>query len=67
MQANTLDFNKWEKHASGLTMAQLEYIVLDCRAACKAMRGHNPDKENYYSDQAATYASEARKRLKRVA
>ena len=63
MQATTADFIRWESHAKGLTVRQLEYVIIDCRNACKAMQGHNPEKENYYSDQAATYASEARKRI----
>ena len=30
----------------------------------KAMRGCNPDKEGFYSDQASTYAIELKRRLK---
>jgi len=48
----------WEKLAKRATNSELTHIVKDCREAEIAMRGWNPEKEGYYSDQAATYQME---------
>lgn len=64
MSATAQDFAKWEAHAKTLDVAALTYIVQDCREAAEAMRGWNPEKENFYADQAFTYADEIRRRQK---
>ena len=45
-----------------MSIAELLYAAEDCRQAELAMRGWNPVKEGYYSDQASTYGDEARRR-----
>jgi hypothetical protein len=60
--ATAEDFKKWEAHAKTLSKESLEYVISDCRAAKKAMHGWNPNRENYYADQAMTYSQELRKR-----
>lgn len=52
------DFQRWEDHARTCTSAELFYIIRDCKQAEAAMRGWNPIKEGFYSDQASTYARE---------
>ena len=53
--ATSQDFAKWE---------DLVYIIQDCRNARQAMKGWNPEKENYYADQGMTYSDELRRRTK---
>ena len=52
----------WEANAKICDEGQLKFIIADCRKAQQAMQGHNPEKEGFYSDQAATYSDELRKR-----
>jgi len=52
----------WENLAKRASNSELTHIVEDCREAEIAMRGWNPDLEGYYSDQAATYQMEIRRR-----
>lgn len=52
----------WEKLARTATNSELKHIVQDCRAAQIAMATFNPELENYYSDQAATYQMEVNRR-----
>ena len=54
----------WADHAKNCTDDELAYIVRDCREAQVAMQGWNPEREGYYSDQAATYQMEVMKRKK---
>ena len=44
---------------------ELAFVIQDCREAGEAMRGWNPEKENYYADQRMTYSDEMRRRQKR--
>lgn len=60
--ATAEDFKRWEEKAATMTDAQLHYAAKDCRAAEQAMRGWNPVREGYYSDQASTYGDELRRR-----
>lgn len=62
MSATASDFIKWAADAKTRDDASLAYIVRDCREAAEAMRGWNPDRENFYVDQACTYADEIRRR-----
>ena len=62
--ATPKDCQRWEQHAKGLDLDSLLDIALDCRRAEKAMRGWNPIKEGYYSDQASTYGQEYTKRVR---
>lgn len=59
------DFAKWELRAKGMTDDMLRHTIADCRAAEVAMRDHNPDRECFYSDQAATYSDALRRRTNR--
>ena len=56
------DFQKWEEHAATLDVDALQYVIRDCIDASIAMRGWNPEREGYYSDQASVYSSELRRR-----
>ena len=56
------DFAKWRAQAEAMTTACLIYTAKDCRKAEAAMRGWNPIKEGYYSDQACTFGDELRRR-----
>tara|TARA_R100000278_G_scaffold66973_1_gene53398 strand:- start:203 stop:418 length:216 start_codon:yes stop_codon:yes gene_type:complete len=56
------NFQAWREEAKTMTAAALMHTIQDCRTAEKAMRGWNPVKEGFYSDQAATYGMELRKR-----
>lgn len=58
------DFSKWEAHAKTLSIGSLKFVIEDCAQARDAMRGWNPEKENYYADQCFTYQDELRRRLK---
>jgi len=59
------DFAKWEAQAKAMSDAELLYAARDCRQAEAAMRGWNPVREGFYSDQAATYGDELRRRRER--
>jgi hypothetical protein len=60
--ATAAEFNKWEAHAKTVDDDALSYIISDCRQAQNAMRGWNPERENYYADQGMTYAMERLRR-----
>jgi len=62
--ATANDFKKWRDLASIVTIDSLEYIIKDCREARDAMKGHNPERENYYADMGFTYADELYRRTK---
>lgn len=63
--ATPADFTAWEAKARTMSISELLYAAKDCREAEAAMRGWNPVREGYYSDQAATYGMElARRRAK---
>lgn len=59
------DFRRWREKASAMSIAELLYAAEDCRQAEMAMRGWDPVKEGYYSDQASTYGDEIRRRRTR--
>ncbi len=56
------DFIKWEEQAKHCDVDALRYIINDCAEARDAMRGWNPEKENYYADQYWTFTDELRRR-----
>lgn len=60
--ATAEDFAKWRSQAEKMTTACLRYTANDCRQAEAAMRGWNPIKEGFYSDQACTFGDELRRR-----
>lgn len=60
--ATTEDFHRWSEQAAKMTDAQLHFAASDCRKAEQAMRGWNPVREGYYSDQACTFGDELRRR-----
>jgi hypothetical protein len=60
--ATAEDFAIWEAKAKTMTVAELLYTVQDCQQAEAAMRGWNPVKEGFYSDQACTYGMELTRR-----
>lgn len=59
---NTSNFNTWQAHAKTLSVESLKYVINDCKSARDAMKGWNPEKENYYQDQYLTYLDELRTR-----
>jgi fructosamine-3-kinase len=63
--ATVEEFKMWESLAKKYSISQLEFIIKDCRCAQSAMRGWNPEKENYYSDQRMTYSAELMRRKKK--
>ena len=64
LHATPKDFQAWEQDAQGLDLETLLHVVQDCRRAEEAMRGWNPIKEGFYSDQASTYGQEYTKRIR---
>ena len=56
------NFEAWRQEAATMSVEVLVHTIQDCRNAEKAMRGWNPDKEGFYSDQASTYAMELNRR-----
>ena len=56
------NFQTWEKQAKTMSESELLFVINDCRRAEKAMRGWNPVKEGFYSDQASTYGMELQKK-----
>lgn len=60
--ATPADFVRWRNRAKLMSTAELLYTAADCRSAEAAMRGWNPIREGYYSDQACTYGDELRRR-----
>jgi len=56
--ATAEDFAAWEVRARVSEVIVLIYVIQDCVEASIAMRGHNPVKEGFYSDQAAVYRCE---------
>lgn len=56
------NFTVWAARARKMTADMLNHTIADCRAAAEAMRDWNPEREGYYSDQAATYSDELRRR-----
>ena len=64
LHATPKDFQAWEQDAKSLDLEALLHVVQDCRRAEEAMKGWNPIKEGYYSDQASTYGQEYTKRMR---
>jgi hypothetical protein len=60
--ATAEDFARWSERAAVMTVAELHFAAQDCRKAEVAMRGWNPVREGYYSDQACTFGDELRRR-----
>jgi hypothetical protein len=65
--ATAEDFATWEARAKTMSVAELLYTVRDCQQAEAAMRGWNPVKEGFYSDQACTYGMELTRRRRAAA
>ena len=63
--ATAKQFKEWEQHSKKCSIEQLEFICKDCGEAELAMRGWNPEKENYYADQRMTYSAELTRRRKK--
>ncbi len=62
LHATPADFQAWEAKARTMTTAELLYAARDCREAEAAMKGWNPVREGFYSDQASTYGMELNRR-----
>ena len=62
LHATPADFQAWETKARTMTTAELLHAARDCREAEEAMRGWNPAREGYYSDQASTFGMELNRR-----
>ena len=62
LHATAEDFANWQAKVKTMTISELLYAAKDCREAEAAMRGWNPIREGYYSDQASTYGMELRNR-----
>lgn len=60
--ATAEDFQKWEEQAKQMTDQQLWYAARDCRQVEQNFRGFDPMVEGFYSDQAATFSDELRRR-----
>lgn len=63
--ATAQDFTDWQARAALMTDSELLWTVRDCQRAESAMRGWNPVKEGFYSDQASTYGLELTRRRRR--
>jgi hypothetical protein len=63
--ATAKQFQEWEQHSKKCSIEKLEFICKDCGEAELAMRGWNPEKENYYADQRMTYSAELMRRKKK--
>jgi hypothetical protein len=60
--ATEKDFKTWRETAKALSTADLMFTIKDCRKAEESMRGWNPIKEGFYSDQGSTFSDELRAR-----
>jgi hypothetical protein len=58
----TCDFVKESKKAKKMSVAELEFVVVDCGAAATAMVGVNPEMESYYRDCLSVYSKELKNR-----
>ncbi|MEK9696642.1 MAG: hypothetical protein VW270_12845 [Candidatus Poseidoniales archaeon] len=63
--ATVEDFQNWERKAASMTDAELLYAARDCRKVESLWRHTDPVVEGFYSDQAATYGTELRRRANR--
>ena len=63
--ATAKQFQEWEQRAKKCSIDELVFICKDCAEAELAMRGWNPEKENYYADQRMTYSAELTRRRKK--
>ena len=61
--ATAAEFTKWDAPAKTVDDAALQYIITDCRNARDAMKGWNPERENFYADQGMTYSMEHMRRI----
>lgn len=66
LYATAADFEAWEARARTMSNAELFYAARDCRKAEEAMRGWNPIREGFYSDQASTYGMELKRRANQL-
>ena len=55
-------FKTWRETAKALSIPDLIFTIKDCRKAEERMKGWNPIKEGFYSDQACTFSDELRAR-----
>jgi transposase-like protein len=60
--ATVADFTRWEEQAASMTDAELIYAARDCRKVEALWRGVDGMVEGFYSDQAATFGTELRRR-----
>lgn len=65
--ADQHQFAAWAEKAARMSCAELNWSIADALAAAKAMQGHDPIAENWYMDEAFTYADERRRRAGRSA
>ena len=56
------NFQSWRNEAKTMDVDTLIWTIKDCRKAEESMRGWNPVKVCFYSDQASTYAMELKGR-----
>ena len=63
--ATAADFQRWEAQAATMTDAELQHAAADCRAVEALWRGVDGMVEGFYSDQAATFGDELRRRRQR--
>lgn len=63
--ATSEDFTTWAARARLMTPDMLTHVIADCRAAQEAAQTFDAVAEGFYSDQAATYADERRRRMGR--
>jgi len=55
-------FTAKEIKAKSMTVSELHYAIQDCNRAADAMRGCDPEREGWYSDERSVYAMELRRR-----
>lgn len=63
--ATAENFATWGRAARSMSIESLAYAIDDCQQAARAMASHpQPNKEDFYRDQAMTFSDELRRRRK---
>ena len=63
--ATAENFATWTRAARAMSIESLAYAIDDCQQAARAMASHpQPNKEDFYRDQAMTFSDELRRRRK---
>lgn len=63
--ATAENFAVWTARARTMSIEALAYAIDDCQQAARAMASHpQPNKEDFYRDQAMTFTDELRRRRK---